>query len=149
MKEMYDRLDPTDSSSKWNFSLFTPDIVVINLLQNDSWLVNMPNHEQFKNRFGTQKPSEEFIINEYRNFVNSVRSKYPFAKIICMLGNMDITREGSVWPSYVSKAVEQIKDKNIYIFFVPYKNSPGHPKTKEQKLMADALITFIDKNIQW
>jgi hypothetical protein len=36
MSEMYDRLDPTDSLSKWDFTKYTPDIVVINLLQNDS-----------------------------------------------------------------------------------------------------------------
>jgi lysophospholipase L1-like esterase len=149
MKEMYDRLDPTDSSSKWDFSLFTPDVVVINLLQNDSWLVNKPDHEQFKNRFGTQKPSEEFIIEEYRKFVQAVRGKYSHAKIICMLGNMDITKEGSAWPSYVTKAVEQLNDKNLFTLFIPYKNTPGHPKTKEQKIMADSLIQFIEKNIKW
>ena len=31
MPEMYDRTDPTDSTSKWDFSKYTPDIVVINL----------------------------------------------------------------------------------------------------------------------
>jgi Carbohydrate esterase 2 N-terminal len=35
MSEMYDRLDPTDSTSKCDFTKFTPDIVVINLFQND------------------------------------------------------------------------------------------------------------------
>ncbi|HEY5390862.1 MAG TPA: hypothetical protein VIJ57_02010, partial [Hanamia sp.] len=39
MPKMYDRLDPTDSTSKWDFSKYTPDLVVINLLQNDSWIV--------------------------------------------------------------------------------------------------------------
>jgi len=62
MGEMYYRLDPTDSTSKWDFSRFTPDIVVINLFQNDSWLVEMPNHEQFKYRFGKKKPDENFLI---------------------------------------------------------------------------------------
>jgi hypothetical protein len=148
-KEMYDRLDPTDSLSKWNFENYVPDLVVINLLQNDSWLVNMPTNDQFKYRFGTQEPSEEFIINEYKNFVQSVRNRYPVAKIICMLGNMDITRKGSAWPSYVTKAVNRMNDKNIDTFFVPYKNTPGHPKTSEQKLLADKLIAFIEKDMQW
>ena len=39
MPEIYDRLVPTDSKSKWDFSLYRPDIVVVNLFQNDSWLV--------------------------------------------------------------------------------------------------------------
>jgi hypothetical protein len=149
MKEMYDRLDATDSSSKWNFLLYQPDVVVINLLQNDSWLVNMPDHEQFKSRFGTIAPTEEYIINAYSDFVKSIRNKYPKAQIICMLGNMDITRKGSVWPGYVQKAIEQLQDKKIFTFFVPYKETEGHPKTNEQKILADALIQFIDQHIQW
>lgn len=36
MSEMYDRLVPTNPDSKWDFSLYTPDIVVVNLFQNDS-----------------------------------------------------------------------------------------------------------------
>jgi hypothetical protein len=149
MKEMYNRLNPADSSSKWNFSLYTPDVVVINLLQNDSWLVNMPSNDQFKWRFGTVAPTEEYIIDAYRDFVKSIRIKYPKAQIICMLGNMDITRKGSVWPGYVQKAIATLNDKKILSFFVPYKETAGHPKTNEQKILADALIQFIDQHIQW
>lgn len=149
MKEMYDRLDPVDPASKWDFTQYTPDVVVINLLQNDYWLTNMPAHEQYHFRFATQKPTPEFIITEYKNFVHSVRTQYPSAKIICMLGNMDITSKGSAWPGYVTRATSQLKDKNIFTLFVPYKNTPGHPKTNEQKILADSLIAFMDKNIVW
>ncbi len=75
MKEMYDRLDPTDASSKWDFKNYTPDVVVINLLQNDYWLTNMPDHPEYRSRFATQKPTPEFIISEYKSFVRSVRGK--------------------------------------------------------------------------
>ena len=44
MPEIYDRLVPTDSTSKWDFSLYRPDIVVVNLFQNDSWLVHLSDH---------------------------------------------------------------------------------------------------------
>jgi hypothetical protein len=149
MQEMYDRTDATDSASKWDFTKYTPDIVVINLLQNDSWLVNMPNHEQFKFRFGTKAPEISYIIASYKNFVSSVRNKYPKAHIICALGSMDATREGSPWPGYVKQAVEQLKDNKIYTHFFPYKNTGGHPRISEQQVMAKALIEFIDKNINW
>jgi hypothetical protein len=149
MPEMYDRLDPTDSGSRWDFSRYVPDLVVINLLQNDAWITNMPANEQFKRRFGTQRPSEDFIIQSYRDFVQKVRRVYPNSQIICMLGNMDITREGSPWPGYVEKAVQELKDSRIHPFFVAYKQTPGHPKTEEQKAMAEKLIEFIDKNIKW
>lgn len=149
MWEMYDRLDPTNPSSKWNFAAYTPDVVVINLLQNDYWLTNMPDHPEFIRNFGTTKPDSTVIIGAYKNFVQLVRQKYPQAQIICMLGNMDITSKGSRWPGYVQSAVQELKDEKIKTFFVPFKETGGHPKTGEQKVLADALIKFIEANISW
>lgn len=149
MREMYDRTDATDSTSKWDFTKYTPDIVVINLLQNDSWLVNMPGHEQFRNRFGTKAPEKAFIIAEYRNFVAAVRAKYPSAHIICALGSMDATRKDSPWPGYVQQAIDQLHDAKIITHFFPYKNTGGHPRESEQQIMANSLIECIDKNINW
>ena len=149
MPEMYDRFDPTDPNSKWDFSKYTPDIVVINLFQNDAWIVKLPDNEQFKYRFGTKAPDADFIVKSYKDFVASVRNKYPKASIICALGNMDATKEGSPWPGYVQKAVDQLKDQNIYTLFFKYKDTAGHPKVNEQKAMAESLIEFIEKNISW
>lgn len=149
MPEMYDRLDATDPRSKWDFSRFTPDIVVINLFQNDAWLIAMPDHPQFKARFGTHAPSPDSIIRAYRSFVKNIRQKYPRARIICVLGNMDIVRPGSPWPGYVEQAVAPLKDNLIYTHFFPFKNTPGHPNAAEQRAMADDLIAFIGKNIKW
>jgi len=149
MPEMYNRLVPTDSTSVWNFSYYTPDIVIINLLQNDSWLVNMPERTEFKVNFGNKAPVDEYIINAYQQFVARIRSHYPKAYIICALGNMDATREGSKWMDYINKAVANLNDGKIYTHFIPYKGTPGHPSIKEQEELANSLIQFIDKNISW
>ena len=149
MPEMYNRLDPTDSTSKWDFSKFTPDLVVINLLQNDSWIVTMPDNEQFKKRFGIKPPDESQIVEAYKNFVQTIRSTYPKASIICMLGNMDITKKDSPWPGYVQEAVDELHDKKIFTYFAPYKDTYGHPKIKEQITLANGLIKFIDKHVKW
>ncbi len=149
MPEMYDRLDATDPNSKWDFAKYTPDVVIVSLFQNDCWLTNMPEHEQFRYRFGTTTPNKNYIIAAYRSFIEKLRSKYPKAHIICALGNMDATREGSPWPGYIQQAVLQLKDAKIYTHFFKYKNTPGHPKTSEQKAMAVSLIDFIEKKIKW
>ena len=94
-------------------------------------------------------PDEEYIINSYRQFVETIRNIYPEAWIICALGNMDITQEGSKWPDYVEKTVKDLDDEKILTFFMPYKNTPGHPKIEEQQEMADSLIQFIQDNIGW
>lgn len=149
MQEMYDRADPTDASSKWDFSAYNPDIVVVNLFQNDSWIVNMPEYEEFVSRFGKEKPDEEYIVNAYQKFIESIRSKYSKASIICALGNMDATNEGSVWPGYVELAVSQLNDSNIYTCFFPFKNTGGHPSVEEQQVMSRQLIAFIEENTDW
>ncbi|HMH23047.1 MAG TPA: SGNH/GDSL hydrolase family protein [Puia sp.] len=149
MQEMYDRLDAANPEGKWDFSKYRPDLVVINLFQNDSWLVKMPDHEQFKARFGTTAPSADQLINAYKAFLVSVRGKYPQAKILCALGNMDATRSGGPWEGYIEKAVSAMHDKAIYTHFFPYKNTPGHPSAKEQQTMANDLIAWIGKNIEW
>lgn len=149
MPEMFDRLDPEDATSQWDFSNYSPDIVVINLFQNDSWLVNMPDNAEFKTRFATDPPDDEFIVKSYADFIRSIRSVYPNAQIICALGNMDATRKGSKWPDYIRSALEEVNDPKIYTHFMPYKDSPGHPTIKEQEDMANSLINFIEDNIDW
>lgn len=149
MPEMYDRLNPGDSCSIWDFSKFTPDVVVINLFQNDSWLTKNTKHEQFKYRFGTTPPDENKIVKSYQDFVSNIRGKYPKASIICTLGSMDATQKGSHWPGYIETAVKGLADPKIYTHFFAFKNTPGHPSPSEQKVMADDLINFIDKNIKW
>jgi len=150
MPELFDRLDPNDANSKWNFENYTPNIVVINLFQNDSWLLKMPKSPEYLYRFKNQKaPDENKIIESYSIFVENIREKYKNAHIICMLGNMDITKKGSPWPGYVQKAVDSMNDPLIYTLFVPFKNTKGHPNIEEHKAMAESLIKFIDRNIKW
>ena len=149
MPEMYDRLVPTDNTSKWDFNLYSPDVVVINLFQNDSWLVNLPENEEFKNRFGNKTPDAVFLINAYQQFVAGIRKKYPNASIICTLGSMDAAKEGSKWVTYIEKAVTNLNDKTIYTHFMPYIEATAHPSIKDQEKMANSLIQFIDKNIDW
>jgi len=149
MPEIYDRINPTDSTSKWNFDLYSPDIVVINLLQNDSWLVNMPDSDEFKMRFGTKTPDEKFIINAYQQFVANIRNHYPKANIICSLGCMDAAKEGSKWMDYIKTAVVNLNDQKIYTHFMPYIEATAHPSIKDQEVMSNSLIEFIEKNIAW
>jgi len=113
------------------------------LFQNDSWLVKRPLFSEFKKKFGTTPPTVKYIVNAYKQFVSNIRHHYPKAKIICMLGNMDITQKGSPWPGYVKEAVKQLDDKNIYTLFVPYKNTAGHPGKKGQHVLANSLIMII------
>jgi hypothetical protein len=149
MPEMYDRLDPEDPQSKWDFSRVQPGIVVINLGQNDSWLIEDPEYPEFKHRFGNKKPTPRQIMNAYKDFVRKIRAVYPQAQIICALGSMDAVKEGSPWPGYVRTAVKEMNDPAIHTLIFPYLGKDGHPKVEDHKVMADTLIRYIDRNIKW
>jgi hypothetical protein len=152
MPEMYDRLIPENPNSKWDFSLYRPDVVVINLFQNDSWLVQVPESKEFKEfkaRFSTQAPNEDDLIDAYQQFVKKIREHYPKAAIICALGSMDASKKGSKWIDYIKKAVANLNDHTIYTHFMPDKETSGHPSIKEQEVMAKSLINFIEQNIVW
>jgi len=146
MPEIYNLTNPADSTSTWDFSKYTPDVVVVNLLQNDAGIVNTPEHKEFKRRFGASAPSQDFIISSYKKFIQSLRREYPRANIICTLGSMGVTQEGSKWPGYVSAAVASLGDKKVYVHFFPFKNSPGHPRLKDHRIMAQSLISFIESH---
>lgn len=149
MPDVWDLSNPFDSTSTWDFSKYQPDLVVVNLFQNDSWITTMNDHESFKRNFGTIPPSKEEIIQAYADFVSEVRATYPDADIIATLGNMDITREGSPWPGYVEDAIASLNDDKIHTVFTPYKETPGHPKIEEQEIIAENLISFIEENLGW
>jgi len=149
MPEIYDKLSPTDISNDWDFNLYKPNIVVVNLFQNDSWLVNLPDHIEFKNRFVNNAPNEEYIINAYQEFLTDLRTHYPKASIISTLGSMDAAKKGSKWIGYIESAVTNLNDDNIYTHFMPYIKSKAHPSIEDNQIMSNSLIDFIDNNIDW
>jgi hypothetical protein len=108
--DIYDRVDAHDPIAKWDFKKYTPELVIVNLGQNDAWLTQNKDHPEFKRLFGITPPAPEVIIKAYQKFITSVRGKYPKAKIICALGAMDATKEDSPWPGYIEKAVAGLND---------------------------------------
>lgn len=148
MPEVFPRLDPTDPASKWDFAI-QPDLVVVNLLQNDSWLVNLPEEAGFKARFGDVAPGKDETVAAYQEFISLVRTTYPGVPMICALGSMDATKEGSPWPGYVQEAVDGLGDSLIYTHFFPYIEKGGHPRVADNARMAESLITFIKEKLSW
>ena len=149
MPEIYDKLIPTNSSSFWDFSNYSPDIVVVNLFQNDSWLVELPNHEEYIKRFNKTPPTDNQLITAYQNFILNLRKQYPKTNIICTLGSMDAAKQDSKWIKYIKTAVNNLKDDNIYTHIMPYIESNAHPSEEDNQVMSKDLINFIDNHIDW
>ncbi|WP_462265017.1 SGNH/GDSL hydrolase family protein [Mucilaginibacter sp.] len=149
MPEMYNRVNPNDPSSRWNFADYQPQLVVINLGQNDASIIGNPGLEQFKNKFGSQKPDVATIISAYQQFYGTIRSKYPSATIICALGSMSAVQPGSPWPGYIRQAVANLHDRKMLTFFFSPVKGYAHPRVKDDQQMANELIAFIDKQMKW
>lgn len=134
MPQVYSRLDPFNASSAWNFSSWTPDVVVINLGQNDYWTISSPDAATME--------------TAYRNFFTNIRSKYPNALIVAALGCMDAVGSGSPFPGYITNAVAAMNDPKIIRHFFPYL-SGAHPSVSQHAVMAAELTGVIQTAMGW
>ncbi|MDX6766120.1 MAG: GDSL-type esterase/lipase family protein [Candidatus Methylacidiphilales bacterium] len=132
---IYDRALPMSSETLWDFSKWTPQVVVVNILQNDKWTAK-------------DVPAEDFI-RVYRQFLQTLRSRYPRALIIAALGSMDAVSEKSPWPVYLKSAVDgyisSSGDRSVDCFIFPHLAQHGHPSPVEAAEMARLLADFIQK----
>ena len=147
MPQFYDQLSAVgNNDSRWDFSSWTPDVVVINLFQNDSWLTDRE-HRLIPN------PSDEQRIQAYIDFVKTIRGKYPEALIICALGSMDATKAGSKWPGYITTAVSRLKQENPHekmdTIFFEFTGYEAHPRIKQHQANAAKLTAFIKQKMNW
>ncbi len=142
MPDYYYRLNPDDPNSRWDFTKYIPDVVVVNLFQNDSWLID---------RLDPVPDSTE-IVAAYVDFIRKIRAEYADALIVCSLGSMDATKKGSPWPGYIEKAVAQMQnegDENLAAYFFPFKNWYKHPRVRHHAEMAEGLTQFIGVKMGW
>lgn len=142
MPEYYDRIDPADSTRRWDFSQWTPDVVVVNLFQNDSWLMDRLN----------PVPTDAERVAAYAEFIQTLRRHYPDAAIFCTLGSMDATKPGSPWPGYIEKAVAQRRqagDENLYTYFFEFDGFSKHPRVRHHQKNAGELAAFIRAKVGW
>lgn len=146
MPDFYDQLDAVgDNDSRWDFGRWTPDVVVVNLMQNDSWLIDRERKLQ-------PIPGDAERIAAYGAFIARLRAVYPKAYIVCALGSMDATRPGSPWPGYVTAAVNRLRaagDRRIDTLFFPFTGYEKHPRVAQHQANADLLSDFVRKRMGW
>lgn len=121
---------------KWDFSSFTPDIVVINLGTNDSSFCK--NSRELEDEFG----------KAYGEFISTVRRLNPGAVIVCTLGLMETMLCPAVRRA-AEKAASEIGDNKIY--FLELKCQDGrlgyssnwHPSEDTHRNAAEYVADFI------
>lgn len=114
-----------NSNKKWDFSLYDPDIVIINLGTNDLW-------------FGV---SESEFYNAYLSFLYTLREKYNNAKFVCVNGMM--TKDMN---SAIKKAVNKFNDRSYFVD-LPKANVKVHPLKDDHLASSEVLTKFIKENV--
>lgn len=132
-----------DSTHKWDFSRWQPQVVCINLGTND---------------FSTNNYDAQLYENAYRNFIHTVRNVYPKAKIVLLSGPMLGEKENNIEKSILDKLQKEFRkkgDRQVYRFdFTPQDGSLGygaswHPSYLQQQKMASELTPFIRQITGW
>ncbi len=144
MPQYYYRLNPDNPDSLWDFNQYIADVVVVNIFQNDSWLIGNLD----------PVPDSTQITAAYVDFIRKLRKVHPQAFIVCALGSMDATRSGSPWPGYIEKAVKIMEtednDTNLGTYFFPFDPAwTKHPRVRHHQAMANDLTDYIAQKMGW
>jgi hypothetical protein len=130
--------------SNWDFSRYTPDIVIIEIAQNDS-------HDGINDIFDLKFRSEEHRLSwkaKYKEIVETLHKHYKTAKYIF---TTTVLNHDAVWDDALVEIAAELNAEGIPCYKNTFENNgsltPGHPRTSEQKKMADELETFIRKLI--
>jgi lysophospholipase L1-like esterase len=137
----YDRILPDRADSTWDFSLFQPDAVVINLGTND---------------FSTDDdPDQPTFEGAYRDLLERVRENYPTAHILCTNGPMLSDTDLSTVRMYLENVVATLGDPKISTFEIePQDGDDGygcdwHPSLVTHEKMATVVTAALKSALDW
>ena len=140
MNTRYDKILKSDPTAIWDFSGREPQVVVINLGEND---------------FAKGDPGQDYV-EAYEKLVATVRHHYSEATIFCGLGSMARGEKALTNQKYLEKIIADLKDPKM--FFVSLgsqdiqKNGGGanwHPSLKTHAIMAELLAKVIEEKTDW
>ncbi|MFH1197746.1 MAG: SGNH/GDSL hydrolase family protein [bacterium] len=142
MPYLYDRICFNDSISKWDFSTWIPQAVVINLGTND---------------FSTEPyPDKSVFQKAYLKLINRVRALYPGVTIFCVCGPM--IEEPCL--GYIKEVIEgeqkNTRDKDIFFIVIQRSMMTGedwgcdfHPNIKGMNKISKLLAEEIQLRMNW
>ncbi len=143
MPKLWTRTLADDPSSTWDFGKHTPDVVVVNLATND---------------FAKGDPGSAFVTG-YGNFLNVLRTTYPNARIVAVIGPMLGEPEHTTALGYVKSVVDAANgagdgkvsslDLGIQDQAVDGVGCDYHPSVVTQAKMGAKLAAHIKTLTEW
>jgi lysophospholipase L1-like esterase len=131
--EIWDRLYPTASSLRADLQAWTPDVVFVNLGEND---------DSFPREHGQPFPAG--YSDGYITLVRAIRGAYPKSQIVLLRGGMFGGAQSEPLRQAWEAAVAQLEatDKAICHFVFTHW-SKNHPRVADHRAMADELIAWL------
>ncbi|WP_168193998.1 SGNH/GDSL hydrolase family protein [Pontibacter sp. SGAir0037] len=143
MPQVYEKLDfQHNTSQRWNFSTYTPQVVSIVLGTND-----FSNGDGKTERLPFDSTS---FVNNYVKFVRLVKSKYPEAQIALLSSAMVNGNNRTILQNCLSAVKKEIdaaypSDKPVAVHFfrsMQARGCTGHPSVEDHQVLAEELTPF-------
>ena len=139
MEYMYDKMQyHTDicEPKAWDFSLYTPHVVIVAIGQND-------NHPDDYMSGDYDHPKAVNWRSHYKAFVEKLRAIYPKAYIIL---STTILNHHENWDKSIHQVWQELADEKIHHFLYSLngRGTHGHIRTPEAEQMGRELSTFIE-----
>lgn len=144
MTSIYDKIEYSPMLGEmvpWDFRLWTPDVVVVALGQNDShpkdYMAEDPMGEQAKK-----------WVKGYVKFLEKIRKVYPEAQIVCIT---TLLIHDPAWDHAIAEAIHRFRmthqDPKVshLLFSRNGSATPGHPRISEAREMAEELVGYINR----
>ncbi|MBO6140656.1 MAG: electron transporter RnfD [Ruminococcus sp.] len=127
---------PEGPYSDWDFSRYTPDIVIMAVGQND------PHCEGQPDRDITDPDYRRKWKDKYMEITRSLMEKYPSAQFVFLL---TVLMHDPQWDMAVREVTEELESERVHYleFTRTGKATPGHPRIYEQYEMAEQLTAYI------
>lgn len=139
MEDIWDRIEynPALGETKpWDFSRYTPHVVIIALGQNDAH----PDDFMASDYHGAQA---RHWRARYADFIRALRERYPAALIVCAT---TVLRHDEAWDRAIDEVCCGIGDPKVTHFTYSRNGSatPGHPRIAEHEEMARELTAYLE-----
>ncbi|MFP3155371.1 electron transporter RnfD [Lachnospiraceae bacterium ZAX-1] len=120
----------------WDFSKYTPHIVIVAIGQND-------NHPQDYMKESLYGEKAKHWKKKYQAFLCGLRSKYPTALIIL---TTTILEHDANWDTAIEEACQEMKDERIrhFLYSRNGRGTKGHIRIPEAEEMSDELVAYIE-----
>ena len=120
----------------WDFSRFTPHVVVVAIGQNDSAKRNF----MAEDYDGEQAKRWR---SDYADWIRAIRGKYPHAHILL---TTTIMAHSPAWDDAIEEVFSDFGDPKVHHFLYPKNGcgTPGHVRANEAAEMAKALAAYIE-----